>query len=254
MIRVGRIVYGGGNTQIPSYPGFETIMVMTKSSKYGSLGPYVLCDEQERNMENLWQFSKVYEKVPATVARKSRFDNTIIWNHKAETHVDGKGEEVSLLPEYWAWRQKGMNAPHPIRYPVGFNHRHKCLFAIPLDASPLTALQKLDYVQSRKAIYLPLFCRLVTTQPQFATLLDKLNNGENLLIVEVDGPHEESLEYYQRTYGTGPNFIENNTILVNQRNMQIMLNDSKHPFGHGYCLAMALLGVDQNPAWLSAPL
>ena len=37
------------------------------------------------------------------------------------------------------------------------------------------------------------------------------------------------------------NFIENNTIECNEFNMNIMLNDPKHPFGHGYCLAMTLL-------------
>ena len=31
-------------------------------------------------------------------------------------------------------------------------------------------------------------------------------------------------------------------LLINQNNMRVMLNDAKHPFGHGYCLAMALLG------------
>lgn len=35
-VRVGRIV----NNKNPSYEGFIPIVVMTKSSKYGDIGPY----------------------------------------------------------------------------------------------------------------------------------------------------------------------------------------------------------------------
>lgn len=33
-------------------------------------------------------------------------------------------------------------------------------------------------------------------------------------------------------------------MLITKENISIMLNDTKHPFGHGYCLAMALLDKD----------
>ncbi|AEX61932.1 hypothetical protein c7_R1070 [Megavirus courdo7] len=35
-------------------------------------------------------------------------------------------------------------------------------------------------------------------------------------------------------------------MLVTDENLAIMLHDPKHPFGHGYCLAMALT----NNEWL----
>jgi len=41
-------------------------------------------------------------------------------------------------------------------------------------------------------------------------------------------------------------FIVNFTIEVNHENMQILINDTKYPFGHGYCLAMELLGIRQQ--------
>ena len=66
------------------------------------------------------------------------------------------------------------------------------------------------------------------------------------MIIEVDGPHQESLNYYKHTYGVSEDFIDKNTISVNENNMKIMLNDTKHPFGHGYCLAMALLDKDEE--------
>ena len=75
-------------------------------------------------------------------------------------------------------------------------------------------------------------------------LKNRLINGENLLIIEVDGPHQESLDYYKEKYEVGDDFIQKNTMLANDENINIMLNDTKHPFGHGYCLAMTLLDKD----------
>lgn len=129
-----------------------------------------------------------------------------------------------------------MNSKEPIRYPIGFNNRHQCLYAI----KSIDELTPLDYIESRKQIYLPLYIDLVKRESQFLELKMRLTKGENLLIIEVDGPHQESLDYYKDKYSVNDDFIENSTILVNEENMNIMLNDEKHPFGHGYCLAMAL--------------
>ena len=61
MIRVGRIRYNKGSQDIPEYKGFTPIMVMTQSSEYGALGPYVLCDDQGRNMENRCKYIYLYD-------------------------------------------------------------------------------------------------------------------------------------------------------------------------------------------------
>jgi hypothetical protein len=263
-IRVGRIIYSGQRDKgsYPSYPGFTPIVVLTRSSEYGSLGPYELKDEQGRIMENLWQFAKFYPSVPAVSEPRSRFDPTPIWTHPAEGHLEPPplaspgapdGKERSLRPNsaYWSWRERGMNAPEAIRYPVGRRARSTCLGAIlsrdtvpPLgelgELAPLDSWL-LDYVGARRQIYLPLYCHLVRQQPQFAELQGRLAAGENLLIIEVDGPHQESLDYYHRVYGVNSDFIVDSTLLVTPENIRIMLWDTKHPFGHGYCLAMALL-------------
>ena len=240
MIRVARCKYVYGRMVIPTYPEFEPIVVMTPSTKYGSLSPYVLrrvlpdSDGLVRSqlMENIWQFSKVYHKVPKAKEYYSRYDRTVIWEHPEETHlVDGE-----LTEEYWSWREKGMNAKHPIRYPTGFHHRGQCSYALAKRGG-----KQLSYIQARKVIYLPVYHELVITQPQFKQLLDKLKDGINLLIIEVDGPHQESLNYYKEKYGVGDEFIEKDSMPVTRENLKIMLNDPKHPFGHGYCLAMSLI-------------
>jgi len=241
MIRVGTIKYENGKKIIPSYPGFEIIEVMTKSTKYGSLSPYEITDSKKRIMENIWQFSKVYEKVPKTTCYYSKYDGKIIWQHDAEIHLD----HGILTNEYFMWRLKGETADYGIRYPVGFDHRHKCLYAIKeKNDGTLDLNNKLNYVDARKEIYLPKYIECVKTQKQYKELKDKLGNGVNLLICEVDGPKQESLDYYKQKYNVGDNFIENNTIIVDKNNMNIMLNDTKHAFGHGYCLALSLLNIN----------
>ena len=238
MIRVGRCTYNtSGQRTDPSYPGFTSIVVLMKGhSEWGALGPYVLKDDEGRILENIWQFAKMYAKVPATTQYYSRWDRTVIWSHPAETHY----KDGVIKPAYWEWREKGMKNPYYVRYPVGYGNMHKCLFAIKDDDPD----SRLDYIEARKQIYIPTYIELVKKEPKFMELKNKLDSGENLLIIEVDGPHQESLGYYQEKYNVEENFIENGTMLATDENLMIMMADEKHPFGHGYCLAMALLGLD----------
>ena len=244
MIRVGRCIYDKkGKKTDPAYPGFTNILVLTKSrSEWGVLGPYELKDEEGRIMENIWQFSKIYTQVPRSVRHYSRYNQTIIWDHPAETHIDSDGD---ITEEYWKWRTKGFNNKYSVRYPVGFHNMKDCQYALKESDVINWNLRKLDYVTARKEIYCPVYMELARAQPKFQELKAKLESGENLLIIEVDGPHQESLEYYMETYGVKRNFIERDTMEVTLDNLKVMLNDATHPFGHGYCLAIALMDLDE---------
>lgn len=231
-VRVGRIQ---GKKQ-SKFSNFTPIVVMTKSSKYGDIGPYVLRDEHDRILENVWQFSKVYPKVPKSRQIYSRWDARVIWEWPSEVHVDENDEPNDA---YWEWRYQGMNASEAVRYPVGYQHRGEVIYSIWGD-------ERLSYVEARKKIYLPIYCRSVRKTKTFYCLRKKLDRGENLLILEVDGPHQESLGYYREKYGVEEDFIVNGTMLATKGNLEVMLNDEKHSFGHGYCLAMALLDLDEE--------
>jgi hypothetical protein len=244
MIKVGRI-----NITDLSKEKFTPIIVLTKSSPYGSLGPYVLKSDQGIIIENLWQFSKIYEQVPRTVCYRSRYDNTVVWDYSSETHLKTENELVIIYPEYWLWRKKGFQTNDAIRYPVGFSHRHKCKFAVypvdtDYDALEPDKIELLDYIDARKKIYIFEYIKAIKKEKQFFELKNRLKKGENLLILEVDGPHQESIDYYRKKYNVKSDFIVNNTVLCTQKNLQILLNDVKHPYGHGYCLAMALLDIE----------
>lgn len=239
MIRVGRCQYNSlGNRTDPTIEGFTNIVVMMIShSKWYPLSPYTLKNEKNQIFENIWQFSKVYEKVPKSVQKYSRYNNRIIWNHPAEIHIKNE----NLTDEYYKWREKGFNAPYAIRYPVGFNARSTCLYALANNVDGTIKTEKLNYIQARKEIYFPLYCELAKKCKEYSELKEMVINGKNILIIEVDGPHQDLLSYYKKKYNINDDFIVNNTMLATNDNLNIMLNDEKKPFGHGYCLAWALL-------------
>jgi len=248
-VRVGRVPYARGRQcPLPSYPDHTNVVCLTASSPYGSLSPYELRDKDGRCLENLWQFAKIYSTVPAVSRKQSRRDGAVVWDHPAETHVM-KGE---ILPAYWGWRKKGMDTVEAVRYPVTFDldRRASCRGAlwnpepgadqsVPWVGASVAAC--LDYVQARKTIYVPIYEAAVREQVQFKDLVARLKAGENLLIIEVDGPHQESLQYYMDTYSVTSDFIEGGTVLATEGNLDILLNDTLHPYGHGYCLARCLI-------------
>lgn len=235
-IRVGRIVYVNGKPVHPKFPGYDPIVVMTKCSAYGELGPYLLKDEQGHIMENVWQSARVHPYVPAVKVPFAVRDPRIVWEHHEDVHVDDKNEPNEA---YWAWREKLINNPEAVRYPVGNNAwKRTALYALKERGG-----RKLDYATSRREIYLPLYARLVRQQPKFQTLIDLMNRGHHLLIIEVDGPHQEAMSYYKEKYGVPDDWIEMHSIQVTPENMEIMISDTKFSFGHGYCLAMALMDM-----------
>ena len=79
-------IYLRGSNAVPEYPGFRPIICLTKSTAWGDLGPYVLKNENGQIMENIWQFSKVYQQVPKVRQREHGYSDNY-WIHPAEVHV-----------------------------------------------------------------------------------------------------------------------------------------------------------------------
>lgn len=239
MIRVGTCSRSHKDRVLPTYPGFKQIFCLTKSTPYGSLGPYCLFDDQGQCMENIWQFSKVYERIGAQRI-VDKFTNRLVWEWPAVTMVDPVTGNIT--EDYKIWRKAGFKCKYPVRYPTGFHGRNKCLYALETPEST----ERLDYIEARKHIYYPVYKSLVEKQPKFAELEQRLDRGENLLIIEVDGPVQADLEYYKSKYGVDNSFIEQNSSPMSRETLRVFINDPKNPFGHGYCLAASLLGI--NPS------
>ena len=235
-IRIGRRI-GNHNPQVID---FKPIIIMMKShsKKWYPLSPYALKNEANQIMENIWQSAKTYETVPKSTQYYSRYQRRVIWDHPAETHIDKDGEPNK---KYWAWRNKLLNHNEAVRYPVGIAHRRNALYSLIEKGG-----RKLDYIEARLHIYEKVYIDLIQLKGEFYELVDMVNKGINILIIEPDGPHQESLEHYNKNYSISPGFIENDSMVANKENLNIMLNDPKHSYGHGYCLARAILEQLQN--------
>jgi hypothetical protein len=273
-IKVGTIKSGSENMKLSNY---ETIKVMTASSKWGAIGPYVIktyCDSNYPNgiiFENYWQFHKVYPTVPKSIQRYSQWDNTVTWDHPEEVHLKSTNNILTkststdnmssiITPEYFAWRHKGFLCPFPIRYPATRKFSKTCAFSFYNN-------KRIDYIEARKEIYLKRYREALNRQPvnmytgkiqefdfeknsfplntiwalhpMYVDLKRKLEHGINLLIIEVDGPRLDYIEHFKKKY----NLDIINPLDITEDNINILINDPICCFGHGYCLAAILLNL-----------
>lgn len=244
-IRVGKIE---GNN-VPNYPGYVSIIVKTKSDKvpkdgysFPELSPYYLkCPIDELGctgiMENIWQGSKIYPRVNEQKQMAIWDSKVSIWTHPTETHIDSKG---NILPEYIKWRHKLMTNPLAVRYPNGYDGRHTCVASL-LYNTETKSFESLQYIEARKRIYTKVYGNAAKETKEFEQLQTLLKAGKKLLILDVDGPKYTNKAPFNK--------VDKGSIAVNKENIQMLLNDTTQPFGHGYVLAVYLLGMDH--LWLT---
>lgn len=110
-----------------------------------------------QNMENLWQFSKVYPKLG---------------------HVNADGPRKGLPSKVWHdWHQEGAADTFAHRYPAGKG-------AIP--AYSYWHHHCLSYVVARKTIYIPEYARLAATEMRYVELQSEHQKGANIIIRDFD--------------------------------------------------------------------
>ena len=152
-----------------SLPENSEIVNTTSRSKNWSIelspffvGPIELYDGYiAKNLENAWQFSKLYPEM-------------------AENNLPTE--------KYWNWAKNGWGKSFAHRYPVGKNKK------------PLGSWWKnelLDYIESRKKIYIPLYAKAVKKTSAFSILQNlykdcKINN-KTLCLLDFDAYDHNSL-------------------------------------------------------------
>ena len=116
------------------------------------LGPCDLYDGHEsQNMENAWQYSKVYAK---------------------------HAEDRKPTEEYWEWAKEGWDNPRAVRYPMGRGAR------------PLYSLwqgEELGYIDARKKIYAPLYAEAVQRTQGWNRLKGLYENEKLIVLRDYDG-------------------------------------------------------------------
>lgn len=150
--------------------GIEQINTTSRSNNWSvNLSPFFLGpiklygDFISKNMENAWQYSKVYEY-----------------------YLEKDG---SVGDRYFNWAQDGWNNTRAVRYPMG------------KDAKPLYSYwngDKLDYVSARKKIYLPLYAEAVQKTNAFQILKRKYEEGDICLFdFDVHNVTSGTIDYYE---------------------------------------------------------
>ena len=246
-VRVAK--YFPGKNQ-PIMKGFRNVLIHVSNQGLGGpLSPFQLKNEYGQLLENIWQFSKLYSRIGSQMTPISRFrPGEIIWEHPSEIHTDSEGDPTT---EYWNWRSKGMNNQFAVRYPAGFWYRTKCICSIVTDdwikdrsidpSKRSESFHRLTYLEARKTIYCGEYARLCRSHPEFLKLKSMLCNGENLLILEVDGPPLDQNQCgfpYNLVGPTSPGLLLTETIIAT------LIDDARFPFGHGYTIGALLLGYD----------
>ena len=124
------------------------------------LGPVNLYkDFVAQNVENAWQFSKVYKQ-----------------------HV---GEDNEPTEEYFEWAQKGWNDKWAHRYPMGRGAKPEYSY---WDGNHL------DYINARKNIYIPLYAKAVVNTPTFRHL-KKLADKQDIYLQDFDAYNHKAMEW-----------------------------------------------------------
>lgn len=231
---------------------YMNVLIHTpKTNKWSSLSPYVLTVEREfmdgtvNNIliENHWQFSKLYPKVYDVKLPVSRYrPDDIVWEWNEETHVTTPNNKPN--DNYWVWRQVGMLNDRAVRYPNGYHHKNEALCSIFQENENSETYRKLNYIEARKKIYCQDYidCLIKNKVREFEKLKDLLSEGQNIQIIEVDGPNP-TLTYPPYDQIT----IENPGMIMNEENIKLLLNDTRASFGHGFVIAALLLNGEE---WL----
>ena len=194
---------------------FEIINVLKWSnSRWKTLCPYYLrTDGKEENhnpgnvlFENFYQGSKVYETVYENEVYPSVFQKgnpAYLWwkfsplNSYGDNLVDSKEDDSKEEEDaqdsttlnydlYYRWRDSLWSCQKPVRYPNKFHRKSRVMFSLSVSREGVE--RRLDYITSRKELYLNEYIRLVRKTQEYKVLLRKLKKGENLQICEIDVP------------------------------------------------------------------
>jgi len=182
----------------PSYtlpPSAIVVNTTSRSTDWGKglspffVGPIDLYDGfKSLNMENAWQFSKVYGHLD---------------------HIDDNDEPT---PSYFAWAEKGWNSARAYRYPMGKG------------VKPMFSYwdgEKLDYVEARKRIYLPLYAKAVVKTQAWQSLKNLAAFATPIYLWDFDA----------------------HNLPAGTFNYWDLWNNPEIKVGHAYVLAMMLEGI-----------
>lgn len=235
------------------YEDYKIINVLKwNNSKYKVFCPYYLRTDgneecyNEGNIlfENFYQGTKVYDIVYENEVYPSKHwmnNPDYLWwkfepiNKGGDNLVTKNKINYEL---YNNWKNSLWSCDKPIRYPNKIFRRKNVQFALCIDKDGNET--RMDYITTRKEIYMKEYIRLVKKLPEYNKLLNKLKMNKNIMICEIDVPAKNK----KGEYGNDVN--NDNICILSLEKLNLLLNDPNEAFGHGLCLAYALLTDLEN--------
>jgi len=142
------------------------------------------------------------------------------WNFESYWQSGKVFENIPIETTKKWWRE--LKEPKR-RYPK--SKGNKVLYAL-FDGND----EKMDYVTSRKKIYVPQYYDLIKDKDIIEEYKQILMKGKNIIIYDFDGPRD----------------INGDVLCVELTNDLLVekINDTRHPFGHGYIVASCINTID----------
>jgi hypothetical protein len=122
------------------------------------VGPVMANGIECHNVENAWQYTKVYDE-----------------------HVDEHGDPTK---EYFIWRDNGYRNKWAQRYPAGKGRK------------PLYSFwdgQKMDYISARAMVYIPLYASAVKSTNAFSMLKNEYKKHGDIVLLDFDAYNHHDL-------------------------------------------------------------
>ena len=174
------------------------------------LGPIVTPDGIESlNLENLWQYSKVYP---------------LIFNEELDV-VRGVDKNNDPTPDFFEWRKRFLKSVKADRHPslpksiTGKD----CLYSVYYNKEE-KKWEKLDYISARKKIYIPEYAKLVASTVTYKNLKERVDKGDKIALVDYD-----AWNYYGKD-------MDSKVV------MKDVVNNPSIKLGHGFVIKMLLQG------------
>ena len=184
------------------------------------------------NMRGKWAdpICDNYIKINVTSAQAKKSKNRI--NFSPMTEIQGGYNGYWNFESYWQSGKVFENIPIETtkkwwrelkepkrRYPK--SKGNKVLYALFDDND-----EKMDYVTSRKKVYVPQYYDLIKDKDIIEEYKQILMTGKNIIIYDFDGPRD----------------INGNVLCLELTNDLLIdkINDTRHPFGHGYIVASCI--------------
>ena len=149
------------------------------------------------------------------------------------TAVPGRYEGFHCFENWWQSKKVYEHVPHTITEPwwLAQQEPHR-RYPGSRDQKVLGALHNgvlLDYVSSRKMVYVPYYKDLIEGREMLLYWIQQVQLGHDVTIYDFDGPRLED---------GGVTCLE-----VTEELLIHKINDTRHPFGHGYVVASILAGI-----------